>query len=547
MTRHDRIAGAQGQVYDLLVVGGGITGAGVAREAAWSGLSTLLVEKNDYAAGTSSRSSKLLHGGLRYLENYEFHLVFEAVRERMEGYRLAPHLVEPIPFLFPQYVHDRPGINILSLGLWLYDAMAGLQTFGLHKRLSAAQFAEVAPGIRTEGLRGGFRYWDARTDDARLTLEIILDAQQLGATTLNRMSVEKAQRDAEGLWNCELADELTGERLTVRARSVVIAAGAWLDAVAPIFEGGEPRKRMRPTKGVHLLVPRSRLPIRETMVVMHPRDKRVSFAIPIDDHVVIGTSDTDHPQLSLEPGVSADDVTYMLEGVNHLFPDAHLTAADVYTSYAGLRPLVFEGEKAESQVSREHDVFTVAESVFAIAGGKLTTWRIMASDVLRPLMKARKAKGFKPERKLRALYRRVLPGVGTYKSRAEILSSTDNIARQHNLPAEAVRTLLQAYGARTQAVIEFAKTRPDGFQTLGKGQLIAGVFDFAVAHEDALTLDDLMRRRTPLFYNEPDQGRAAAAVVARRVAPMLGWDDTRVQQEVAAYQTMCDLYRPQVS
>lgn len=544
MARQDRIAQARGQVYDLLVVGGGITGAGVAREAAWSGLSTLLVEKHDYASGTSSRSSKLLHGGLRYLENYEFHLVFEAVRERMEGYRLAPHLVEPIPFLFPQYVHDRPGINILSMGLWLYDAMAGLQTFGLHKRLSPSQFAEAAPGIRAEGLRGGFRYWDARTDDARLTLEIILDAQQLGATTLNRMSVEKAHRDAEGVWNCELADELTGERMTVRARSVVIAAGAWLDAVAPIFEGGEPRKRMRPTKGVHLLVPRSRLPIRETMVVMHPRDKRVSFAIPIDDHVVIGTSDTDHPDPAMEPGVSADDVAYMLEGVNHLFPDAHLTASDVYTSYAGLRPLVYEGEKAESQVSREHDVFAIAEGVCAIAGGKLTTWRIMATDVLKPVMKARKAAGHKPARRLRDLYRRVLPGVGTYVSRQQILDSADNIARQHGLPIEVVRTLLTIYGARTQAVIEYAKTRPDGWQTVGHGQLIAGAFDFAVEHEDALSLDDLLRRRSNLYYTEPDQGRSVAASVARRVASQLGWSDAQISQQVEAYLAMCDMYRP---
>jgi glycerol-3-phosphate dehydrogenase len=301
---------------------------------------------------------------------------------------------------------------------------------------------------------------------------------------------------------------------------------------------------MRPTKGVHLLVPRTRLPIRETMVVMHPHDKRVSFAIPIDDLVVIGTSDTDHPEPSLEPGVTADDVTYMLEGVNHLFPEAQLTAADVYTSYAGLRPLVFEAEKSESEVSREHTVFTIAPAVYAIAGGKLTTWRIMASDVLRPIMRERRKRDLKPLRGHRELYRRVLPGVGTYRSRAQILASVDNVAKQHGLPAPVVQTLLLTYGARTQAVIEYAKTRPDGFHTLGTNQLIAAAFDFAVAYEDALTLDDLLRRRSRLFYTEADQGRAAAVTVAQRVASLLGWSDTQLREQVAQYHAMCDLYRP---
>ncbi len=545
MKRSEKFANLHDRVFDVLVIGGGITGAGVVREAAWMGFDALLVEKSDFASGTSSRSSKLLHGGLRYLENYEFGLVFEAVRERMDGYRIAPHLVKPIQFLFPQYKQDRPGMNIMSLGLWLYDAMAGMKSFGLHKRLNKVQFSAAAKGIRAADLLGGFRYWDAQTNDARLTLEAIMDAEKLGGTVLNWTNVKEVTKVGD-LWSCTLLDRLKNEKVQVRARTIAIAAGPWLDRVTKMFES-DPKQRMRPTKGVHVLVSRDRFPLDETIVVMHPRDARVTFAIPNGNTVVIGTTDTDYPDPVREPEVTKDDVDYALEGVNHLFPDLGLQPEDVLTSYAGLRPLVYEEHKSESEVSREHEVFRIVDHVYAIAGGKLTTWRVMGSDMVKVLVKDLKEGGRKPQRNRRGLYRRLLPGGVGMGDRTQINGRVPAFAKKYNLSETAANTALFTYGARAHDALQYAQQQEKGLTALGVDEVLLGCLMFSVEQEYARSLDDLLRRRSSIFYNDPDQGRSVTTIVADAVAPLLAWQAEDVQREIDHYIQICDHFLPKSS
>lgn len=540
MTRSQRLAQLGQTTQDLIVIGGGITGAGVAREAAWSGMDVVLVDSADFGGGTSSRSSKLLHGGLRYLEHYEFGLVFEAVRERMEGYRIATHLVEPLPFLFPQFEGDRPGMNIMGLGLWLYDAMAGFRSFGMHTRHNAEAFARMAPGIRTQGLRGGFRYFDAQTNDARLTLEAILDAQQLGANCLNYCGVVSAEQVGD-LWCVKVEDKIGCAVHEIRARNVILAVGPWLDKIAPVF--GDSTKRMRPTKGVHILVPKERFPLPETVVVLHPDDGRVMFAIPWETVVVIGTTDTDHEDPLLEPEVTAEDVAYALKGVNSLFPELHLEPSDVTTSYAGLRPLVDDTqqheEHSESSVSREHAVFRIARSVYAIAGGKLTTWRVMASDALDPVRKNLKNEGRKVERSRKSLYKAQLPGGVGLKSRDDVWKMAKSLAEEIGSTPVAVR-LATTYGVRAREIVD---DFPDHLADIGQG-LCLGMVLYSIREESACSVDDLLRRRTNIFYEAHDQGLGIAPLVADTAMAKLGWTQEERDRQLQNYIDICGHYNP---
>lgn len=543
--REQCLQGLGEQTYDVLIVGGGITGAGIAREAAWSGLRTLLIDKSDFASGTSSRSSKLLHGGLRYLEQYEFGLVFEAVRERMAGFHLAPHLVRPMPFIFPQYEGDRPGMALMSVGLWLYDAMAGFRSFGLHQRLSPEETVAIVPDIRSEGLRGAFRYWDAQTDDTRLTLEAVLDAEILGGGVLNWANLKAAEKVGD-LWCCQILDRPTGRTFEIRTRSIALAVGPWLDRVSPLFEH-ESRTRMRPTKGVHLLIRNDRLHVAETVVILHPRDGRVTFAIPAETGALVGTTDTDHFEPLREPEVTEDDIEYLLEGLNSMFPGLNITPEDAYSSYAGLRPLLAEGEvESESDVSREHSVFKLADGVYAIAGGKLTTWRVMAHDCLKAVRRHLRRQGIQHARggQYQALRKRKLPGGAGLRNREELKTRIPVLQKVYGISLVSAHTALYTYGARADEVLRYARKEDRGLETVGTQEILLGMFRFAVTHEHALSLDDLMRRRSRLYFTEWDQGRELAAVIADYVAPLLNWKKEDIVREVAHYQGICHGHRP---
>src|SRR5579884_3331210 len=358
--RHAALAALAAGPFDLLVVGGGINGAGIARDAALRGLRTALVERGDLGSGTSSASSKLVHGGFRYLEQGHIRLVLQACRERERLRRLAPHLVRPQRFLFPVYAGGPVSRAKLALGLWAYDLLAGWWQVHRHRMLSAAAVRRVEPALRTEGLRGGGLYWDARTDDARLVLETALAAAEAGAVIVSYAEVTGFLKEAGRIVGARVRERLGGNELDVRARVVVNASGPWMDAVATLDEPGPPRLRL--TKGVHLVV------------------------IPWGEHALIGTTDTDQPGGPDAPcTVEPDDVAYLLETVNHYFPAARLAPADVVSAFAGLRPLVAPepGRRfLPSDVSREEAIFVSRAGLISLAGGKLTTYRLVAAEVV---------------------------------------------------------------------------------------------------------------------------------------------------------------------
>ena len=323
--------------YDLLVVGGGITGAGVARDAARRGLNTLLVEQSDIASGTSSRSSKLVHGGLRYLEQGELSLVFEAVAERRVLTEIAPHLVLPMPFLLPVYEDSPRGMFTINVGMWLYDGLSLFRSPKLHKSLPRKKVRQVEPSLRTKGLKGAQVYYDCSTDDARLTLETAIDAENEGAEIRTYTRLSHFLFDGESVCGAAIENVLTGQIEEVRASLIVNATGPWSDRARGTTVAQE-AERMRPTKGVHIVVNSSRLKIEHAVCCMHPRDGRVFFTIPWGEQTYIGTTDTDFEGDPGDVYADAEDVAYLLEATASYFPDCDITADDVISTWAGVRP-----------------------------------------------------------------------------------------------------------------------------------------------------------------------------------------------------------------
>ncbi|MGE3460249.1 MAG: glycerol-3-phosphate dehydrogenase/oxidase, partial [Kofleriaceae bacterium] len=375
---------------DVVVIGGGITGVGIARDAALRGLKVALFEKADFASGTSSKSSKMVHGGLRYLEQGELGLVFESVSERRVQTRVAPHLVRPLPFLIPIYEGAKPSFEIMNIGLWIYDSLALFRAPRMHKTFRGAKAAlDLEPQLRPAGLRGALEYYDCATDDARLVLENALDACALGATCSTYSDVIELERRGDGrITAVVVKNRLTGAVTKVATRTVVLAAGAWTDEMIRRFEIPMDRPLLRRTKGVHVVLPRERLPLARAITLLSPLDGRVMFALPWRERTVLGTTDTDFTGTADNVAADADDVRYLCDSGNGYFPGANLEPSDVISTWAGLRPLIAAPPNVdESDVSREHEVFSRNDGLVIIAGGKLTTYRRMARQAVTETIK----------------------------------------------------------------------------------------------------------------------------------------------------------------
>ena len=369
------------QRYDLLIVGGGINGAGIAYDAAMRGYSVLLVEKGDFASGTSSRSSKLIHGGIRYLAQYQFGLVFESLRERALLLKLCPHIVRPMPFLYPVFRGGPDTKLMVSLGLTLYDGLALFRTPARHRTFRPEQIQEQEPLLGREGLWSCPRYYDAWMNDARLVLAAIQGAVRCGADVLSHVEARSLLRDGDRVCGALLTDRLAGVDLVVDARLVVNAGGPWLDQIAALERPDLPQHVM-PTKGVHVLVPRERLSLHNAVLVRSPDDGRALFAIPWSRMTLIGTTDTFHKGSPDEVYADRSDVDYLLRAVNHTFPTVQLERKDVRSTYAGLRPLIAQDAKGASDMSREHEIALSPGGVLSIGGGKYTTFRHVAEQVV---------------------------------------------------------------------------------------------------------------------------------------------------------------------
>ena len=505
--------------FDVLVVGGGITGAGVALDAAARGLRTAIVERDDWASGTSSKSSKLIHGGLRYLQQKEYRLVYENLAERQRLLENAPHLVDPLPFLIPIFgkggVVNETVAKAYSTALWLYDVTGGIRIGKRHKRISIDEAMAHVPTFRRDLLAAAFLYWDAEADDSRLTLEILRTAVlDFGAVAVNHLGVTAVTKDAAG----RASGAVLADGTRVRAASVVNAAGVWVDEVRALDEGHDPDS-IRPAKGIHLTVPRSRLPADIAAVVPVPKDRRSIFVVPWGDRVYLGTTDTDYDGPLDDPQVTPEDVAYVLSAIN-AFTTSKLTEDDVLGTWAGLRPLVkAAGSERTADLSRRHRVFTSDSGVVTITGGKLTTYRKMAADTVDVVVEliARGAKR-SPTKKLRL------------RGAEGVEAAAAGGASDH---------LLERHGGEATVLMAMIETDPSlGEPLVPSLPYLRAEAVYAVRYEMALTLTDVLSRRTRSLLLARDAASEAAEEVARLIAPELGWSDEDVQREVDAFQAV---------
>ena len=521
--------------FDVLVVGGGITGVGVARDAALRGLSVALVERDDFASGTSSRSSRLVHGGLRYLEHGHLHLVFESSLERRRLLDLAPHLVRPLEFVWPVYEGARVPRWKLGAGLFLYDLLALFRNVAPHRRLDPDEVLAREPKLRADDLTGGASYFDAATDDARLTLATALGAREAGATVANHAGVRRLLVTRGRTGGALVADTIGGSEVSVRARVVVNAAGPWSDEIRRL---DEPRAAatLRGTKGVHVTVPRDRVGNHTALTLLSPVDGRVMFLLPGDTHAVIGTTDTETDASPDDVRASRTDVDYLLRTANHFFPAAKLTSEDVVCAWAGIRPLVAGRFGADpSAASREHEITVSEHGVVSVSGGKLTTYRAMSAEVVDVV---ERELGHTPRSSETAHV--PLPGGDFDSFEQEVERALRALsASPLGTPgvAERAEQLVRAYGSRwTNA---WALTRDD--PSLAE-PLIADLpysraeAAYAVSEEMAMTIADVLVRRTHVAFESRDHGRSIAPLAAEIAGERLGWDTAARDRAVAAYE-----------
>jgi len=508
LSRADKLAQLAGEEWDLLIIGGGISGAGVLREAVRAGWRAVLIEQRDFAWGTSSRSSKLVHGGLRYLKEGQLGMTLHSVRERQRLMHEAPELIEAQSFMFADCVGRKPGRRLFQLGLAIYDLMAGHSS---RAYVDAAGARALAPGLSPPGLRGATVFLDAKTDDARLVWRVLAEAEAAGGMSLNYVAARSPVLDGQQVRGMTVEDVESGQRFVVKARSVVNATGVWADRLRAAL-GGKPM--LRPLRGSHLVLPFWRLPVAQSISLMHPQDGRPVFFYPWEGATLIGTTDLDHPgDLDSEAAITAPEVAYLLAAANDQFPDAALAPADVAACYAGVRPVVDDGSGDPSKAGRDHVVLDEAGMV-TLTGGKLTTFRLMAQDAL-------------------AL---AAPHVGKAYVRSEERVFAVAADVDPKLPASVRHRLAARYGAN--AARFSAQAEASELESVPGTRTLWLELRLAAKHEAIVHLDDLLLRRTRLGILLPRGGLDHEARIRALCQPALGWDDARWQQEVACYRDL---------
>ena len=521
-TRTASLARMQRDLFDVLVIGGGIVGVGIARDAARRGFRTALVDRGDFASGTSGKTSRLIHGGLRYLQNYKVGLVRLAVRERDRLLETAPGLIHPLPFVIPAYRGRSPGPILLRFGLFLYDVLSK-KTLPRRVWLRPDAASEREPRLARADLAGAGMYYDAWTDDARFVLAVVRQAAREGAEVTNYVEVTELIREDDRIVGAHLCDRIGGSVFEVRARVVVNATGVWLDQLRL------PRTfpTIRPTKGTHIFLPRAKVGNRHAVALTTRRDGRLVFVLPWNDLTLVGTTDTDFRGDPNRVTPDAGDVAYLLDVTNDAFPAAHVGPDDVVSAYAGLRPLLRRAteDRSESEVSREHEVFLDPDGLISVAGGKFTTHRAMAEAVV-DMVEVRLGERRRNPTSEGAFGPPVRP---LEEFLALGFDEPAALELQVRYAPEQVARYVGAPAAR-DPIVE------------GRHHVWAEV-DIAMHEEMALTLTDVLVRRLGLFYEAADQAYEAAPEVASRMAKVLGWDADRTAREVEAYRTLVTEHR----
>ena len=539
--REAAVAALSTEEFDILVIGGGVTGAGIALDAATRGLKVALVESQDYAAGTSSRSSKLIHGGLRYLEQYDFKLVREALHEReLMVTTQAPHLVKPLSFLYPLHSKIRERTYV-GAGIFLYDILRGLQrALPNHKHLSHKKVQEAAPCLDPKIVLGGIEYFDAQVDDARHTMMIIRTAGLYGAVLTNHTRVESLVRNGEKVVGAEVTDLDSGKRITVRAKSTIMAAGIWSNELHDRF-GIKANYSVRMSKGVHIVVPRSA--IDSTVGMILKTEVSVLFVIPwTEDKWLIGTTDTDYTGDRTNPLPDAADIDYIIEQVNKVLLKP-ISRSDLLGAYAGLRPLVSsEKASATTKVSREHIVDHPVPGFVSIAGGKYTTYRVMAKDAV----DASVSDLGRPEKGVPESVTRDTPLLGADGFHA-LVNSADRLASDLGISSEVVLRLLNRYGSDIFEFASLIKENPELRKPISDGAQYLGIeIYFAASHEGAMSVSDVLLRRTRIFFESGDYGLSSTARVAEIISPLLGWSAEQAQASIREYEDLVQAERESI-
>ena len=526
--RADALRRLADETFDVVVVGGGITGAGCALDAASRGFRTALVERDDFASGTSSKSSKLVHGGLRYLQQHDVALVYEGLAERQLALRNAPHLVRLLPFLIPilsrDGLVDRRVARGLGAALWMYDLTGGLRIRKAHRRVDRDGALGLMPTLRPETLASAYLYYDAQADDARLTLCLARTAAARGAVVANRVEVAGVTKGPDDNVRAVTA-RADGVELTVRTRVVVNATGVWADALRALDEGSHPES-IRPAKGIHLTVPWAKVRNKIGVIVPVPRDRRSVFVVPWGDFTYVGTTDTDYDGPLDDPQSTPEDVEYLLRALNRALA-VPVGVDDICGTWAGLRPLRrTASSERTADLSRRHGIRVSTSGMITVTGGKLTTYRRMAAQTI-----DQAARLLGTRRKCRT---RRLPLLG---ADGFVVPDPGGEPSVHD-------HLGGRYGSEAEGVLALLRADPQRREPLVPGlPYVRGEAIYAVRHEMATTLDDVLSRRTRARLLARDASRAAALDVARLLAPELGWDDARVAREADEYRASCDRER----
>ena len=526
--RIDAIKSLKSEQFDILVIGGGINGVGIALDAASRGLRVALIEMADFASGTSSRSSKLIHGGLRYLEQYDFKLVREALQEReLMVTTLAPHLVKPVSFLYPLQEKFKERTYV-GAGMALYDALRGFKrALPWHKHISQRELSEIAPSLRLDLITGGYQYFDAQVDDARHTMMIARTAAKYGAVVTTRTACRELIKNGRRIEGALIEDLETGEQFQVQSKATVMAAGVWTD---PLYEsfGVKPGYRVRMSKGAHIVVPGDA--IKSTTGVIIKTDLSVLFIIPWGDKWIVGTTDTDYDEERSTPLASREDVNYILHQANRVL-EPKLDRSQVIGVFAGLRPLVSsDPDSPTTELSREHVVDHPVPGFVTIAGGKYTTYRVMSEDAVDAAVTD--LKRIVPESCTETLS---IVGADGY---SVLLNKASELGRDYAVSTETIHHLLHRYGALFTEVLE-----PSLIDKSWANPLIPGLpylkaeILYAVTHEGARSVDDVLSRRTRINFEAKDQGLSVAKEVSEIIGSVLGWSKEQSNNSLRDYES----------
>lgn len=528
--RASALSRMQGETFDLAIIGGGINGAGVARDAASRGMKVALVEAKDFASGTSSRSSKLIHGGIRYLENFEFGLVFEALSERQRLFEIAPHLVHPLRFVIPIYKTGRVPAWKMGLGMWAYDALSLFEAPELHTFMDSEEAHHQLPSLRTEKLDGAFTYYDAYMDDDRLVLETLRSARGFGAEIANYTKATGIEQEGGAIRALKCEDALTGNRFSLKARHFIGSVGPWTDRLGLDFFS-DWKRALRPSKGVHLTFRRERFPLTDAVVM--GAESRIVFAIPRHEMVIVGTTDTDFPADPGQVRAEKEDVRYLLQVIERYFPGVKISQGDIVGCYAGVRPLIDDGAKTESKTSREHSIWTDPRGITFVAGGKYTTYRKMAEQTVDAALHS-----FSTDEQAKfARSQTLLPlnPLVTEMLLERARREAPRWAHVYDISVTAAELLADRHGLEAVEILRRAQVRVQAPRGSEAWVWCAEALH-AVERTMCASMTDFYFRRTPLVLSRKDHGLPFAGAIADTMGDVLGWDRERRNEEINALQ-----------